>query len=92
MIIELERADKWDRWMIYGGLAMFGLTCLWIVYKRLLRGPLGLVLWVATKAVGAGAVVSRKGPARVVGSAEKGEVKVGKLVDTGFQDNTIEPL
>src|SRR5208282_2747118 len=27
LIVELERADKWDRWMIYGGLAMFGLTC-----------------------------------------------------------------
>ena len=51
LIIELEGADKWDRWMIYGGLAMFGLTCLWIVYKRILRGPLGLVMWVAGKAL-----------------------------------------
>ena len=92
LIIELERADKWDRWMIYGGLAMFGLTCLWIVYRRLLRGPLGLLFWVVTKAVGAGTVVSRKGEARVVGSAERGEVKVGKLVDTGFQDSTTEVL
>ena len=59
LIIELEGADKWDRWMIYGGLAMFGLTCLWIVYKRILRGPLGLVMWVVGKALGSGAVTSK---------------------------------
>lgn len=54
LIIELEQADKWDRWMIYGGLAVFGLTCLWIVYKRILRGPLGLVIWATGKAFGSG--------------------------------------
>ena len=52
LILELERADKWDRWMIYAGLCMFGLTCLWIIYKRLLRGPLGLIFWTFEKALG----------------------------------------
>ena len=52
LIVELERADKWDRWLIYGGLAIFGLTCLWIVYKRILRGPLRFVFWAAGKALG----------------------------------------
>jgi protein transport protein SEC20 len=49
LIIELERADYWDRWLIYIGLTIFGLTCLWITYKRILRGPLGLMIWVGRK-------------------------------------------
>jgi Sec20 len=61
LIIELEQADKWDRWMIYGGLAIFGLTCLWIVYKRILRGPLGLMMWATGKVFGSGSAVSSVG-------------------------------
>jgi hypothetical protein len=56
--VELERADKWDRWSIYGGLAVFGLVCLWIVYKRILRGPVGLIIWGFGKAFGQGAAVT----------------------------------
>jgi hypothetical protein len=44
--------------MIYAGLAMFGLTCLWIAYKRLFRGPLGFILWTAAKLMGSGKAVS----------------------------------
>ena len=63
LILELERADKWDRYMIYGGLAIFGLTCLWIVYKRILRGPLGLIIWGVSKMVGSGHAMSvSRGP------------------------------
>lgn len=61
LINELEQADKWDRWMIYGGLAIFGLTCLWIIYKRILRGPLGLIIWAGEKVLGFGPAVSSIG-------------------------------
>jgi len=63
LIGELERADKWDRWSIYGGLAVFGATCSWIAYKRLLRGPLGLIIWMFTKMMSVG-----KGGSTAVGS------------------------
>jgi protein transport protein SEC20 len=53
LITELERADYWDRWLIYISLTIFGLTCLWITYKRILRGPLGLMIWVGRKAFSA---------------------------------------
>jgi protein transport protein SEC20 len=90
LIIELERADKWDRWMIYGGLAIFGLACLWIVYKRILRGPLGLVFWASTKALGLGSAFARPREVAVVG---KTQVKVDRLTETGFkEDIRTEPL
>ena len=38
--------------MIYGGLGLFASVCSWILYKRLLRGPLGLLFWVFWKTVG----------------------------------------
>lgn len=92
LIIELERADKWDRWMIYGGLAVFGLTCLWIVYKRILRGPLGLVIWGVGKVLGSGTAVSSVGKVATsnIGknfvSAGKSEVKMkSDLKETGFE-------
>jgi hypothetical protein len=88
LIIELESADKWDRWMIYGGLAMFGLTCLWIVYKRIVRGPLGLVMWVAGKALGSGSVSSRS--KENAASIPKSEVKTDKLMQTGFDASDKE--
>ena len=56
LIRELESADKWDRWMIYGGLGVVALTCVWIVYKRVLRGPLGLVVWGVVRLWGVGRV------------------------------------
>jgi protein transport protein SEC20 len=58
LINELERADYWDRWLIYIGLAIFGLTCLWIIYKRILRRPLGLIIWAVHKAIPSGKVTS----------------------------------
>jgi Sec20 len=58
LIIELEQADKWDRWRIYAGMAVFGLTCLWIIYKRILRGPLGILIWIGGKAFKSGGSVS----------------------------------
>jgi hypothetical protein len=77
LIVELERADKWDRWSIYGGLAVFGLVCLWIVYKRILRGPVGLIIWGFGKAFGQGAAVT---------SVSRGLVKstVSSVTGTGM--------
>lgn len=99
LIVELERADKWDRWSIYGGLAVFGLTCLWIVYKRILRGPLGLIIWGIGKAVGQGAVVTTVSNSAVksklsnVMGTEKGSVKMtGKVMEARFEMPTEEAL
>jgi Sec20 len=89
LITDLERADKWDRWMIYGGLAMFGLACLWIVYKRILRGPLGLVFWVSTKALGLTSALARPLEVAVV---NKAEVNVGPLTETGFKEDITTEL
>lgn len=55
LIVELELADKWDRWSIYGALAVFGLVCLWIVYKRIFRFPVGMIIWGVRKCFGTGA-------------------------------------
>jgi Sec20 len=90
LITELERADKWDRWMIYVGLAIFGLACLWIVYKRVLRCPLGLVFWASTKALGLSSAFARPWEVVVVGNAK---VNVNRLTETGFQEDiTTKPL
>jgi hypothetical protein len=73
--------------MIYGGLLVFGMMCLWIVYKRIIRGPLGLVLWAAGKAVG-----SRKTASSVVGKGvlssttpAKVEVTTTASVETSYE-------
>jgi hypothetical protein len=90
LITDLERADKWGQWMIYGGLAMFGLACLWTVYKRILRGPLGLVFWASTKALGLTLAFVRL---REVAVVDKTEVNVDQLAEMGFQEDvTTEPL
>ena len=52
LIVELESANKWDRWSIYCGLAIFLLVCLWILYKRILSGPVGLIIWGFGRAFG----------------------------------------
>jgi len=85
LIIELERADKWDRWMIYAGLAVFGLVCMWILYKRLLRGPLGLILWGARKIVGSGKAVSPK-------SAVASSTSVESIGETVLSSTTVKSL
>ena len=74
LIVELESADYWDRWLIYGGLFVFGVTCVWIVYKRILRGPVGLVIWGMGKAFGSGAAVSNGG--RISSAVGKSPVSV----------------
>ena len=80
--------------MIYGGLAMFGLTCLWIIYKRILRGPLGLIIWVAIKVFGTGASVSSIGKVMSTNNAGKPIIAPSptkivetkdSLIDTGFE-------
>jgi Sec20 len=86
LIRELESADKWDRWMIYGGLGVFALTCAWIVYKRVLRGPLGLVVWGVGKALGSGRS-EMAGAREVEGVQVKGvkvTVEIPELKETGF--------
>ena len=50
LIVELDQADKWDRWRIYAGLAIFAFVCLWIIYRRVLRGPVGIGIWVLQSA------------------------------------------
>lgn len=83
LIVELEQADKWDRWMIYGGLLVFGMTCLWIIYKRILRGPLGLVIWGAGKIFGSSGAVSSVA-AWSSATAAKVEATTSAIVETRF--------
>ena len=71
---------------------MFGLTCLWIVYKRILRGPLGLMFWASTKALGLTSGFAKRGQANVA-VVDDVEVKTKELTETGFQEAmTTEPL
>jgi len=81
--------------MIYGGLAIFGLTCLWITYKRILRGPLGLILWSLGKLVGSGKAVSTTQFAserQLMHTQTASTVKTSALVETSFQDEHVEGL
>jgi hypothetical protein len=67
--------------MIYGGLGVFGFTCFWIVYKRVLRGPVGLVIWGVGKALGSGRAT---GGREVGGGQTSVTVEVPTLKETGF--------
>ena len=71
--------------MIYAGLAVFGLVCMWILYKRLLRGPLGLILWGARKIVGSGKAVSPK-------SAVASSTSVESIGETVLSSTTVKSL
>jgi len=55
--------------MIYGGLGLFASVCSWILYKRLLRGPLAILFWVFWKTVGL--VPLGKGVSNVVHSTKE---------------------
>jgi protein transport protein SEC20 len=63
LIRELERADKMDRWLIFAGLAVFLAVCGWILWKRLVRGPVGMVVWGVSKLVGGRKGVVERGNA-----------------------------
>lgn len=43
--------SKQERREIYGALAFFALVCLWVVWRRLLKKPVLLLLWVAVSTV-----------------------------------------
>jgi hypothetical protein len=76
--------------MIYAGLAVFGLTCLWITWKRLLRGPVGLVIWGVGKALGTG---GKRGSKVLEGSGEsqiRVTAEVPALKKTGFAEKRDE--
>jgi protein transport protein SEC20 len=52
LISFIEKQDKKDKRRIYMSLGFFLLVCAWIIWKRILRGPVRLMLWSFFKVFG----------------------------------------
>ncbi|KAK9451461.1 Sec20-domain-containing protein [Limtongia smithiae] len=49
VIAVLEQADKWDRIYMLAAIGLLLLVLAWIVWRRILKGPVRLVIWTAVK-------------------------------------------
>lgn len=49
LVRHLEEADKWDRIYMIGSLSFLALVLLWIIWRRILKAPIMLLLWTLTR-------------------------------------------
>lgn len=71
----IEKQDKSDRQRIYLSIGFFLLCCCWVVYRRILRRPVRLLVWTVLKMIGVFNWL-------VVTSGEEGGEEVSSVVET----------
>ncbi|ODQ66323.1 Sec20-domain-containing protein [Nadsonia fulvescens var. elongata DSM 6958] len=45
LVKQIEQADKQDKYYIYASLSFLALTVCWVIWRRVLKGPVYLLLW-----------------------------------------------
>ncbi|CAN6605211.1 hypothetical protein TRVA0_002S05270 [Trichomonascus vanleenenianus] len=52
LVKHLEQADRWDRIYMIASLSFLALTLAWVVWRRILRMPVMLLLWAFARMIG----------------------------------------